>query len=63
MSRPRRPCGVCPVWGRGWCAHLAKMQSPTAPACDYGLREMEKQYFRNYFAKRRKQKRQRKEFK
>ena len=63
MSRRRRRCMVCPKWDRGWCIHRAEMRPPDAPACDFGLHEMEKQYFRNYFAKRRKQKRQRKEFK
>ena len=55
MSRRRRRCGVCPKWGCCWCVHRAEMRPPDAPACDFGLHEMEKQYFRNYFAKRRNQ--------
>ena len=54
MSRPRRPCGRCPKWDRGWCVHRAEMRPPDAPACDFGLHEMHKAYFRRYMAKRRK---------
>lgn len=53
MSRRRRRCMVCPKWDRGWCVHRAEMRPPDAQACDFGLHEMTKRYFRNYFANRR----------
>lgn len=55
MSKSRRPCGVCPIWKDGWCSHLAEMRPPKAPACDFGLKEINKEYYRNYSANRRKQ--------
>lgn len=54
MSR-RRPCGVCPILNKGWCSHLAQRRPPDAPACDFGLHEINKRYYRNYSANRRKQ--------
>lgn len=59
-GRRRRRCGICPKWGKGWCIHRAEMRSPNAPACDFGLHEMTKKYFRDYFAERRKQKTEKK---
>lgn len=54
MSRRRRRCGACPIWGQGWCAHRAEIRPPDAPACDFGIHEMNKKYMRDYFANRRK---------
>lgn len=55
MSARRRPCGSCPILKNGWCPHLAEMRPPKAPACDFGLHEMNKEYYKNYSANRRKQ--------
>ena len=52
MSRRRRRCGVCPKWDRGWCVHRAEMRPPDAPACDFGIAEMNRAYMRNYKSKR-----------
>lgn len=55
MSRNRRPCGVCPLLKEGWCPHLAQRRPPNAPACDFGLHEINKKYYKTYSANRRKQ--------
>ena len=40
MSRPPRPCKMCPLWERGWCPHLATTRPPDAPSCEWGRKQM-----------------------